>query len=67
MVSEIKALCDANGTSIKALEKELDFDNGTIRRWDNHEPSAKRVDMVAERFGITAEELKKGIKKAPRR
>lgn len=53
MVSKIKELCTKNKTSIKALEKELGFGNGTIRRWDTSTPSVERIVMVANRFNVS--------------
>jgi transcriptional regulator with XRE-family HTH domain len=53
MVERIKELCSDNNTSIKALEKELGFGNGTIRRWDKNAPSVERIAMVANRFGVS--------------
>lgn len=53
MVERIKELCSDNNTSIKALEKELGFGNGTIRRWDKNAPSVERIAMVANRFNVS--------------
>ena len=55
MVEEIKMLCKANGTSIKALERELGFGNGTIRRWDSSVPSYDKILKVADYFKCTVE------------
>ena len=52
MVERIKKLCLDNKTSIKALEKELGFGNGTIRRWNNNAPSFERIALVANRFNV---------------
>ncbi len=58
MVEKIKLLCEKNGTTIKALEKELGLGNGSIRRWDDTAPSVDKVLLVAKRFGVTVEWLK---------
>lgn len=52
MVEQIKRLCSEHKTSIKALEKELGFGNGTIRRWDKNTPSIERIKLVASRFNV---------------
>ena len=52
MVERIKKLCSDNKTSIKALEKDLGFGNGTIRRWNVNAPSFDRIALVANRFNV---------------
>ena len=52
MVEQIKKLCNDSKTSIKALEKELGFGNGTIRRWDDNTPSIDRISAVANYFNV---------------
>ena len=52
LVEQIKKLCSDNETSIKALEKELGFGNGTIRRWDTNAPSVDKIILVANRFNV---------------
>ena len=57
MVEEIKRLCKENGTSIKSLERELGFGNGTIRRWDDSRPSFDKIQKVADYFGCSIYDL----------
>lgn len=52
MVSEIRELCKQNNTSVKALEEELGFGNGAIRRWDVNAPSYDRIEKVAKKFNV---------------
>lgn len=52
MVDQIKKLCAEHKTTVKSLEKELGFGNGTIRRWDTNAPSVERISMVANRFNV---------------
>lgn len=52
MVEQIKKLCAEHKTTVKSLEKELGFGNGTIRRWDTNAPSVERISMVANRFNV---------------
>ena len=57
MVEKIRALCKEKGISIFALEKQLGFGNGVIRRWDTSAPSYERVSAVADALGVTVAEL----------
>lgn len=52
MVERIKKLCSDNKTSIKALERMLEFGNGTIRRWDTNKPSVEKMVKVANFFNV---------------
>lgn len=65
MVDTIRDLCKKNRTSIKALEKQLGFGNGTIRRWDDHTPGGDKVQKVAECFGVSVEYLLTGENEKP--
>lgn len=53
LVERINTKCKENGTSIKALERELGFGNGNIRRWDTQKPSYDRIILVAEKLHIS--------------
>ena len=55
IVERIKTRCKEKGTSMNALEKELGFGNGNIRRWDEREPGANRVLLLANRLDVTVE------------
>ena len=55
MVSKIKKLCEERGLSLYALEKALDFGNGTIARWDTKRPSVDKIAKVARFFDKTIE------------
>ena len=57
MVEEIKRLCKENGTSVKALERELSCGNGTIRRWDDSPPAFDKVVKVAAHLGVPVSRL----------
>lgn len=67
MVSKIKELCKANGTSIAALERQLGFGNGVIGRWDRSVPNYDRLRAVADALNVTVAELTgdEGTKKSP--
>ena len=61
MVERIRNLCTERRTSIKALEKELGFGNGTIRRWDDNAPSFDRISLVANYFNVPVTFITDGI------
>lgn len=51
MVDKIRKLCAENNLSLRALEREMGFANGTIANWDKNRPSVDKVAAVAKRFG----------------
>ena len=55
----IKDACQKKGMSVSLLEKEMDFSNGSICKWNENEPGIRKVQKVADYFGITIEELLK--------
>ena len=55
MVRKIKQLCEERGITLRMLEKELNFGNGTIVRWDVSRPNIDRVAAVAKFFGKTVD------------
>ena len=65
MIATIEELCKTSGKSLKALERDLGFGNGTIRRWNTNSPSVDKVQKVADYFGVSVgfilggEEIKK--------
>lgn len=52
MVENIKALCERHKTTLKSLERELGFGNGTIARWDDNSPAISKVLKVADYFDV---------------
>ena len=67
MVELIRELCKKNGTTVKALEEELQLGKATVRRWDDNSPSISKVALVADRFGVSLEYLLTGKETAPAR
>lgn len=53
LVERINTKCKENGISIKALERELGFGNGNIRRWDTQKPSYDKIISVAEKLHVS--------------
>ncbi len=60
MVERIKQLCKAENTTIKALEREIDISNGSIRHWDDKPPAVERVLLVANKFNVSLDWLVTG-------
>lgn len=57
LVEKIKSLCDDRGITFAALERRLDFGNGTIRKWDNATPSGDKLARVADFFNVSVDYL----------
>ncbi|MDC2863755.1 helix-turn-helix domain-containing protein [Bacillus sp. BP-3] len=57
LVNTIKSLCAQRKIAISALERDLEFGNGTIRRWDKTSPSAEKLQKVADYFHVTTDYL----------
>ncbi|WP_336967086.1 helix-turn-helix transcriptional regulator [Bacillus cereus] len=57
LVNTIKSLCAQRKIALSALERDLGFGNGTIRRWDNTSPSADKLQKVADYFHVTTDYL----------
>ena len=67
IVDKIKGLCFQKGISVSKLEKDLEFGNGAISKWNTTSPPIKRVMAVAEYFGVSTGYLtgEENIKKEP--
>ena len=59
LVENIRQLCKQNNISFAALEIQLGFGNGSIAKWQIHDPSMAKVKAVADYFGVTVDELLK--------
>lgn len=58
MVTEnIRKLCEERNISVWALEKEVGLGNGTVGKWRNTSPRVDRLQLVANYFGVTVDEL----------
>lgn len=60
IVERIKAKCKEKGTSMSALEKELGFGNGNIRRWEMQVPGSDKVLAVANTLEVSIDWLLTG-------
>ena len=57
ILKKIKKICTEKHITIAALERELGFGNGSIRKWDRMSPSVERVSLVADYLGVNIEYL----------
>lgn len=48
----IKSLCSAKGITIRDLETQMGFSNGSISKWRHHTPSYEKVMKVANFFHV---------------
>ena len=53
----VKRVCEKKGISISALEKKLEFSNGSISKWNDNEPGIHKVKKVADSLGVPIEKL----------
>ena len=53
----IKELCREKGISVGKLEKDLEFSNGCISKWNESEPGIWKVQKVADYLGVPIESL----------
>lgn len=60
LVDRIKIKCKEKNTSMNALEGELGFGNGTLRRWDERTPGADRLLILANRLEVSVDWLLTG-------
>lgn len=53
----IKLLAEKQKISIRKVEEDLDFGNGTLNRWRKNTPGADKLSKVADYFGVTTDYL----------
>ena len=66
-VDRIRALANAQGLSLPALEMKLNLGNGTISRWSKSSPNTDKLARVADYFHVSLEYLlgRSDIKNSP--
>lgn len=60
IVERIKEKCKERKTSMNALEKQLNFGNGSIRLWDSKTPGSDKVILVAKKLDVSLDWLLTG-------
>ena len=56
----IKSLAEKRGMGLATIDSALGFGNGTIGKWGKSSPSADKLKMVADYFGVTVDYLLTG-------
>lgn len=64
LYEKIKFLADRQKISIRRLEENLGYGNGTIRRWEKQTPGVDKIQRVADYFGVSVDYLL-GRKESP--
>lgn len=57
LLDRITKLCNENDITIAELERQLDFSNSSMRRWNQSTPSLDKVVKVADYFNVTVDSL----------
>lgn len=57
LYEKIKLLAKERKISIRKLEEDLGYGNGTIRRWDVATPGVDKIQKVADYFGVSTDYL----------
>ncbi|MGY3767090.1 helix-turn-helix domain-containing protein [Vagococcus vulneris] len=57
LYDKIKILAEKQKLSIRRLEENLGYGNGTIRRWDKQTPGVDKIKEVADYFNVSVDYL----------
>lgn len=57
LYEKIKLLSKEKKISIRKLEEDLEYGNGTIRRWDSATPGVDKIKRVADYFDVSVDYL----------
>lgn len=57
VVERIKSLCESKQTTITALERDLGFGKGILRKWDEVAPNSDKLQKVADYFHVSVDYL----------
>ena len=53
----IKRFCADKGITIRKLERDLEFGRGSVSKFDEHDPSVGKMNMIAGYLGVTVDDL----------
>lgn len=59
LFNNVVALCKEKKISVSRLEKETGLGNATVRGWERSTPNLRTLQLVADYFGVTVDELLK--------
>lgn len=57
LYEKIKLLAEGQKISIRRLEENLGYGNGTIRRWEKQTPGIDKIQSVADYFNVSVDYL----------
>mgnify|MGYP000412839367 FL=1 len=57
LYDNVRRMCEQKGISVSMLEKKMEFSNGSISKWNDNEPGIRKVQKVADYFGVAIEDL----------
>ncbi|WP_019291326.1 helix-turn-helix domain-containing protein [Lactococcus petauri] len=57
LYEKIKELAAQKNTSIRRIEEQLGYGNGTIRRWNKNKPNYDKIQAVAKYFNVSVDYL----------
>lgn len=57
LYNNVKVLCERDGISVSHLERTLNFPRSSICKWNENEPGIRKVQKVADYFGVSIEKL----------
>ena len=57
LYEKIKELAAQKNTSIRRIEEQLGYGNGTIRRWNKNKPNYDKIQAVAKFFNVSVDYL----------
>ena len=57
LYDNVKRVCSEKGVSVRYVEKQCELSNGSISKWNENEPGIRKVQKVADYFGVSIEKL----------
>ncbi|WP_065428486.1 helix-turn-helix domain-containing protein [Streptococcus oralis] len=57
ILDRIRSLANERKVTLAELERNLDFSNGSLRKWDTSTPSGDKIEKVADYFNVSVDYL----------
>lgn len=57
LYERIQELCKQKGVTISKMEQDLEFGRSSIRKFDDHEPSIGKINMIAGYLGVSIDAI----------
>lgn len=61
LYDNVKSMCKEKHTNVFTLENDLGFPRSSICKWNENIPSVAKVQRVAEKLGVSLDELIDGV------